>query len=55
MFVPGVRAGLLQPDNATLQPARLALGLRAALLDKRVRIHESTVVRFREGPPVEAV
>src|SRR6185312_2770957 len=50
------RRGLLQADNATLQPARLALGLRAALLERGVRIHESSpVVRFREGPPVEAV
>ena len=29
--------GLLQPDNAILQPARLALGLRAALLARGVR------------------
>jgi len=51
---PVFRAGLLQPDNATLQPARLALGLRAALLDRGVRIHESShVTRFRTGPPVE--
>jgi glycine/D-amino acid oxidase-like deaminating enzyme len=51
---PVFRAGLLQPGNATLQPARLALGLRAALLERGVRIHESShVVRFREGPPVE--
>jgi glycine/D-amino acid oxidase-like deaminating enzyme len=50
---PVFRRGLLQPDNATLQPARLALGLRAALLDRGVRVHESTpVVRFTEGPPV---
>jgi glycine/D-amino acid oxidase-like deaminating enzyme len=53
---PVFRAGLLQPDNATLQPARLALGLRAALLDRGVRIHESSpVTRFREGPPVDVV
>jgi glycine/D-amino acid oxidase-like deaminating enzyme len=51
---PVFRAGLLQPDNATLQPARLALGLRAALLARGVRIHESSpVTRFRDGPPVE--
>jgi glycine/D-amino acid oxidase-like deaminating enzyme len=49
---PVFRAGLLQPDNATLQPARLALALRQALLDTGVRIFESTpVVRFTtEGP-----
>ena len=51
---PVFRGGLLQPDNATLQPARLALGLRAALLARGVRIHESSpVTRFREGPPVD--
>ncbi|MGZ8624362.1 MAG: NAD(P)/FAD-dependent oxidoreductase, partial [Actinomycetota bacterium] len=50
---PVFRGGLLQPENATLQPARLALGLRAALLERGVRIHESTAaVRFTEGPPV---
>jgi glycine/D-amino acid oxidase-like deaminating enzyme len=50
---PSFRGGLLQPDNATLQPARLALGLRAALLERGVRIHEaSPVTRFAEGPPV---
>jgi glycine/D-amino acid oxidase-like deaminating enzyme len=41
----GFRGGLLQPENATLQPARLALGLRRALLDRGVRIHEATTVR----------
>ena len=50
---PVFRSGLLQPDNATLQPARLALGLRRALLERGVRIHESSpVARFAEGPPV---
>jgi glycine/D-amino acid oxidase-like deaminating enzyme len=50
---PVFRRGLLQGDNATLQPARLALGLRTALLDRGVRIHESSPVRrFTEGPPV---
>ena len=50
---PVFRGGLLQPENAILQPARLALGLRAALLERGVRIHESTAaVRFTEGPPV---
>ena len=41
----GFRGGLLQPENATLQPARLALGLRRALVERGVRIHESTTVR----------
>jgi glycine/D-amino acid oxidase-like deaminating enzyme len=50
---PDFRSGLLQPDNATLQAARLALGLRRALLQRGVRIHESSpVARFAEGPPV---
>ncbi len=50
---PVFRDGLLQPDNAVLHPARLALGLRRALLDRGVRIFESTpVVRFAGGPPV---
>jgi len=42
---PGFRAGLFQPDNATLQPARLSLGLRRELLARGVRIHEATTVR----------
>jgi glycine/D-amino acid oxidase-like deaminating enzyme len=50
---PVFRRGLLQERNATLQPARLALGLRAALLERGVRIHErSPVTRLAEGPPV---
>jgi glycine/D-amino acid oxidase-like deaminating enzyme len=50
---PVFRAGLLQRQNATLQPARLALGLRRELLERGVRIHErSPVVRFGAGPPV---
>ncbi len=50
---PVFGSGLLQPENATLHPARLALGLRKALLDRGVRIHEaSPVARFAEGPPV---
>jgi len=52
---PVFRAGLLQPDNATLQPARLALGLRRVLLERGVRIHEgSPVRRVAAGPPVLA-
>jgi glycine/D-amino acid oxidase-like deaminating enzyme len=52
---PVFRAGLLQPDNATLQPARLALGLRRVLLERGVRIHEGTPVsRFSSDHPVVA-
>jgi len=36
--------GALYRLNATLQPARLALGLRAKLLERGVRIHERTEV-----------
>jgi glycine/D-amino acid oxidase-like deaminating enzyme len=47
------RAGLFHPDGVTLQPARLALGLRRELLARGVRIHErSPVARFAAGPPV---
>jgi glycine/D-amino acid oxidase-like deaminating enzyme len=50
---PVFRAGLFQPDGVTLQPARLALGLRRELLARGVRIHErSPVARFAAGPPV---
>jgi glycine/D-amino acid oxidase-like deaminating enzyme len=50
---PVFRSGLLQPDNAILQPARLALGLRRALLERGVRIYESSpIARYAEGPPV---
>jgi len=34
--------GALYRVNATLQPARLALGLRRVLLDREVRVHERT-------------
>ena len=50
---PVFRAGLLQPNGATLQPARLALGLRRELLRRGVRIFEGTAVRrIAPGPPV---
>jgi glycine/D-amino acid oxidase-like deaminating enzyme len=50
---PVFRAGLLQPGGVTLQPARLALGLRRELLARGVRIHEgAAVARFAAGPPV---
>jgi glycine/D-amino acid oxidase-like deaminating enzyme len=45
------RAGVIEPIGATVQPARLALGLRRRLLEEGVGIHESTKVRrFREAP-----
>ena len=46
--------GALQRLNATVQPARLALGLRAKLLERGARIHERTeVTRLHEGGGVE--
>lgn len=50
---PVLGAGTFEPGNATLQPARLALGLRRELLRAGVRIHErSPVARISAGPPV---
>jgi glycine/D-amino acid oxidase-like deaminating enzyme len=47
---PAFRAGAESPTSATVQPARLALGLRQKLLDAGVEIHESTAVRsFQEA------
>ncbi len=44
-------AGMLTPGAATVQPARLARGLRRVLLERGVRIRERTpVLRFRGGP-----
>ncbi len=53
---PAFRAGAVSPTSATLQPARLALGLRAQLLAAGVEIYEASPVRsFREaGDGVEA-
>jgi glycine/D-amino acid oxidase-like deaminating enzyme len=42
---PRFGAGALMPAAATVQPARLALGLRAALLEAGVEIHEGTRAR----------
>jgi glycine/D-amino acid oxidase-like deaminating enzyme len=47
---PLFRAGAVSPTSATVQPARLALGLREKLLTAGVEIFESSPVRsFREG------
>jgi len=53
---PAFRAGVVSPTSATVQPARLALGLRGQLLAAGVEIFESSPVRgFREaGDGVEA-
>lgn len=48
---PAFRAGALYPDSATVQPARLALGLRQRLLGSGVEIFERSLVRRLEGSP----
>jgi len=51
---PAFREGLLMPSAATIQPARLARGLRRVLLERGVRIHEGTAVRFVDhGRPIQ--
>ncbi len=54
---PAFRDGAVCPSSATVQPARLALGLRGRLIAAGVEIFESSPVRsFRETPVgVEAV
>jgi glycine/D-amino acid oxidase-like deaminating enzyme len=42
---PRFRRGLLVPDDATLHPARLALGLRRRLLERGASLHEHSRVR----------
>lgn len=49
---PAFRGGALYPGAATVQPARLALGLRERLLAAGVEIHEHSPVR-RLGAGVE--
>ena len=54
-FLPMFLGGMFHRDAATVQPARLARGLRRALLARGVRIHEGTpVTRFGAGTPVVA-
>jgi glycine/D-amino acid oxidase-like deaminating enzyme len=48
---PPFRAGAFYPASATVQPARLALGLRERLLARGVHIYEGTPVRaLRDAP-----
>jgi glycine/D-amino acid oxidase-like deaminating enzyme len=48
---PAFRAGAFYPTAATVQPARLALGLRERLRDRGVELFESTPVRgLRDAP-----
>ncbi|MFL5833216.1 MAG: NAD(P)/FAD-dependent oxidoreductase [Solirubrobacterales bacterium] len=53
---PAFRAGAVSPTSATVQPARLAIGLREQLLAAGVEVYESSAVTsFREsGTGVEA-
>jgi glycine/D-amino acid oxidase-like deaminating enzyme len=47
---PAFRAGAIAPEGATVQPARLALGLRKRLLAIGVELHErSPVTSLRDG------
>jgi glycine/D-amino acid oxidase-like deaminating enzyme len=47
---PAFRGGAVSPTSATVQPARLALGLREQLLAAGVEMHESSpVTSFKEG------
>jgi glycine/D-amino acid oxidase-like deaminating enzyme len=53
---PRFKGGALMRDGASLQPARLARGLRRVLLERGVTIHEgTTVTRLEPGPPAAAV
>jgi len=48
---PAFRGGAFYPDAATVQPARLAFGLRERLLATGVEIHERSPVRRLQGSP----
>jgi glycine/D-amino acid oxidase-like deaminating enzyme len=48
---PAFRAGAISPAGATVQPARLALGLRERLLARGVEMYErSSVLSLRDAP-----
>jgi glycine/D-amino acid oxidase-like deaminating enzyme len=50
---PVMRGGAFMPNGATIQPARLARGLRKVLIARGVAIHEGTRVKgVRPGKPV---
>src|SRR5262249_49578541 len=52
---PVFHGGLSTKLGATVQPARLARGLRRVVLERGVRIHEGThVARFGAGDPIVA-
>jgi glycine/D-amino acid oxidase-like deaminating enzyme len=48
---PVFRGGVLIPDFATVQPARLALGLRRRLVARRAHVFEHSSVRSLRGGP----
>jgi glycine/D-amino acid oxidase-like deaminating enzyme len=48
---PRFRGGVLFPDAATVQPARLALGLRDRLLESGVEVFESSAMRALKRRP----
>ena len=48
---PTFRRGVCVPDFATLQPARLALGLRRRLIERGVAMFERSHVRALRSPP----
>ncbi|HEY2716501.1 MAG TPA: FAD-dependent oxidoreductase [Solirubrobacterales bacterium] len=48
---PAFRAGAVCPDSATVQPARLALGIRRRLREEGVAVHESSAVRELRATP----
>ena len=48
---PVLRGGIMIPDSATVQPARLALGLRARLRDRGANVYERTRVRRLSSAP----
>ncbi|HEX7265138.1 MAG TPA: FAD-binding oxidoreductase [Candidatus Dormibacteraeota bacterium] len=53
---PTFKGGAFMRDGASVQPARLARGLRRVLLERGVTIHEgTTVTRLEPGPPAAAV
>ncbi len=53
---PSFRRGVFVPDDATVQPARLALGLRRRLIERGLALHERSRVRaLRVNGPGEVV
>ena len=53
---PAFRTGAHMRDGASVQPARLARGLRRVLLERGVTIHEGTTVsKLEAGPPAVAI